>query len=413
MPLAIGERRREKRLDDLRRRSGGVHPSADPHHLGIIVFPGEPGDLGAPRQGGPAARNLVRGNLLAVARSADHHAETARVGDHPARRLDAERRVVVVRIEDIGADVHHVVPETGQVLHQKDLELETSVIGTEVDAHNVQHCHMTAQWIELADGVLVRRYAELDLSVGLVIGDRSALVVDTRSDPAQGAELRAAVREITRQPCTVVLTHAHFDHCLGTAAFLPATVWAHPRCRDELARGGAAQHAEALAFSRAQRMPRDPPLVRPVVPDHLVTEPVDVDLGGRRVLLIHPGLGHTDHDIAVWSPDTGVLFAGDLVEQGADPDFTDASPLDWPTTVTELLRLSPRIVVPGHGDPVDATFVAAQRDDLAALAHLCRAVLADEQDIAGALSASPFTPPTTLAALTRLHPLGMKTSRTY
>ncbi|HWR46458.1 MAG TPA: MBL fold metallo-hydrolase [Pseudonocardiaceae bacterium] len=271
---------------------------------------------------------------------------------------------------------------------------------------------MTARWVELADGVLVRRYAELDLSVGLVTGERGCLVVDTRSDPAQGVQLRAAVREVTRQPCTVVLTHAHFDHCLGTAAFLPAPVWAHPRCRDDLARGGAAQHAEALAWSRAQRMPRDPALVRPVVPDHLVTEPVEVDLGGRRVLLTHPGLGHTDHDITVWSPDSGVLFAGDLVEQGADPDFTDAYPLDWPTAVTELLRLSPRIVVPGHGDPVDATFVAAQRDDLATLADLCRAVLAGDQDTADALGASPFTRPTTLAALTRLHSLSRSRAST-
>jgi glyoxylase-like metal-dependent hydrolase (beta-lactamase superfamily II) len=404
VPLALGERRCEKYLNNLRRFGGGVHPSADPHHLGVVVFPGEPGGLGAPRQGGPAAANLVRGDLLAVARPADHHAETARVGDHSTRGLDAERRVVVVRVEDLGADVHHVVPETGQVLHQKGLELETSVIATKVDAHRVQHCHMTGRWIELADGVLVRRYAELDLSVGLVIGDHSALVVDTRSDPAQGAELRAAVREITRQPCTVVLTHAHFDHCLGTAAFLPAPVWAHPRCRDNLARGGAAQHAEALACASAQRIPRDPVLVPPVVPDHLVTEPVQVDLGGHRVLLTHPGLGHTEGDIAVWSPDTGVLFAGDLVEQGADPDFTDAYPLDWPTAVTELLRLGPRIVVPGHGEAVDASFAAAQRDDLATLAYLCRAVLAGRHDTAGVLRASPFSPPATLAALARLHP---------
>jgi glyoxylase-like metal-dependent hydrolase (beta-lactamase superfamily II) len=138
------------------------------------------------------------------------------------------------------------------------------------------------------------------------------------------------------------------------------------------------------------------------VPDHLATEPVGLDLGGRRVLLIHPGLGHTDGDIAVWSPETGVLFAGDLVEQGADPDFTDAYPLDWPTAVTALLRLHPRVVVPGHGNPVDASFAAAQRNDLATLADLCRSVLAGERDTADVLRASPFTAPTTLAALTRL-----------
>jgi glyoxylase-like metal-dependent hydrolase (beta-lactamase superfamily II) len=258
-----------------------------------------------------------------------------------------------------------------------------------------------ARWVELADGVLVRRYDELDLSVGLVIGTLGCLVVDTRSDPDQGAELYAAVREVTRRPCTVVLTHAHFDHCLGTAAFLPAAVWAHSRCRDDLARGGAAQHAEAVAWSRAQGLP-DRMLVRPVVPDHTVTEPIEVDLGDRRLRLTHPGRGHTDHDLAVWSPDTGVLFAGDLVEQGADPDFTDAYPLEWPTAVTELLRLDPHMVVPGHGEPVDAEFVTAQRDDLTALADVCRAVRAGELTAEGALTASPFTALTTRTALSRI-----------
>ncbi|HKR49295.1 MAG TPA: MBL fold metallo-hydrolase [Pseudonocardiaceae bacterium] len=261
---------------------------------------------------------------------------------------------------------------------------------------------MTGRWIELADGVLVRRYAELDLSVGLVIGTSGCLVVDTRSDPGQGAELHAAVREVTRRPCSVVLTHAHFDHCLGTAAFLPAPVWAHPRCREDLARGGAAQHAEALAWYRAQPAPRAPAPVRPVVPDRVVAGQTELDLGDRRVLLMHPGAGHTDHDVVVWSPDTSVLFAGDLIEQGADPDFTDAYPLRWPAAVNALLKLDPRIIVPGHGDPVDATFAITQRDELAALALLCQAVQADELDTAAALRASPFTRATTLAALARV-----------
>src|SRR6185312_5279616 len=137
-------------------------------------------------------------------------------------------------------------------------------------------------------------------------------------------------------------------------------------------RGGAAQHAEALAWYRAHQAPSDPVLIAPVVPDHLVAQQVELDLGDRRVLLTHPGRGHTDHDITVWLPDSGVLFAGDLIEQGADPDFTDAYPLDWPTAVTRLLQLGPRLVVPGHGDPVDAAFVTAQRDDLATMADLCR-----------------------------------------
>ncbi|MGH3684129.1 MAG: hypothetical protein ACRDRU_14200 [Pseudonocardiaceae bacterium] len=58
----------------------------------------------------------------------------------------------------------------------------------------------------------------------------------------------------------------------GCGAFMPATVWAHPRCRDDLARGGAAQHAEALAWHQAQPVPQEPMLIRPVVPDRVVTE---------------------------------------------------------------------------------------------------------------------------------------------
>ena len=42
---------------------------------------------------------------------------------------------------------------------------------------------MEGRWIEVADRVLVRRYAELDLSVGLVVGDGGCLVVDTAGIP--------------------------------------------------------------------------------------------------------------------------------------------------------------------------------------------------------------------------------------
>ncbi len=256
-------------------------------------------------------------------------------------------------------------------------------------------------WVEVGDGVLVRRYEELDLSVGLVLGDAGCLVIDTRSDPEQGTELAAAVRALTPNPWQVVLTHAHFDHCLGTAALLPAPVWAHPDCRDDLAEGGVRQHAEAVAH-------RDGPVerVRPVVPDRTVVRRTELDLGGRRVLLAHLGRGHTGHDLVVSVPDAGVVFAGDLVEQGAPPAFEDAYPLQWPDTVTAMLAPGPRdpgaaTVVPGHGRPVDRDFVVAQRDELAELAAGCRAVTSGELGVADLLRRSPFDPATTRTALRR------------
>ena len=71
---------------------------------------------------------------------------------------------------------------------------------------------MTDSWAEVGDRVYVRRHRSMDLNVTLVVGERACLVVDTRADEAQGAELRDAVRAVTPHPWVVVNTHFHFDH---------------------------------------------------------------------------------------------------------------------------------------------------------------------------------------------------------
>ena len=249
------------------------------------------------------------------------------------------------------------------------------------------------RWIEVGDGVLARRHPELDLTTGLVLGGERALVVDTRGDAAQGAELLAAVRTVTALPLVVAITHAHFDHCFGTAAFLPCPVFAHPRCRTTLARTADAQRAAWATYYRDRDDPvtadalaaTDPPL-----PDHPVDPDASIDLGGRTVELRHPGRGHTDHDVVVHVPDAAVVFAGDLVEQGAPPDLGDAVVAEWPATLDALVALRPAVVVPGHGEPVDARFVGSQRAELAEVAALHAAVTAGELDAATATRRSPY-----------------------
>ncbi|RRO19367.1 MBL fold metallo-hydrolase [Saccharopolyspora rhizosphaerae] len=251
-------------------------------------------------------------------------------------------------------------------------------------------------WIEVADRVFARRHTELDLTTGLVVGEESALVVDTRGDHRQGADLAEAVRAITRLPVQVAITHGHFDHCFGTSAFLPAPVWAHERCPEFLTRTAAEQRrhwvehyrergdtgtAEALATST------------PAQPDHLVTGTASLNLGGREVHLHHFGPGHTDHDLVAEVPDAAVVFAGDLVEHGAPPDFEDARPAHWPSTVDAVLALHPTTVVPGHGDPVGPGFVHEQAADLARLAEVCAGLRPPAE--------SPFPDETTQAALDR------------
>lgn len=219
------------------------------------------------------------------------------------------------------------------------------------------------RWQEIGDGVLVRRHHHLDLNVGLVVGAERCLVIDTRSTWRQGEQLRTAVRTVTELPWTVVNTHAHYDHCFGNAAFVPAAMWGHPRVAEILAAEGETQRAELSQLAHAKgehELAADLARTPIVPPDHGVTACVDLDLGGRRVRLSHLGRGHTDNDLVVEVEDAAVLFAGDLVEQGAPPAFEDAFPLDWPITLDRLLALPVERIVPGHGAVVDPAFVQEQ-----------------------------------------------------
>jgi glyoxylase-like metal-dependent hydrolase (beta-lactamase superfamily II) len=246
-------------------------------------------------------------------------------------------------------------------------------------------------WQEVGDRVFRFRYHSLDLNVGAVLGDDEVLVVDTRSFAAEAAELLADLRALTPLPCRqAVNTHAHFDHFFGNATLRPAAIWGHQRCLAHLRSRGERERDHALrwlpeAAAELEGLELDPP-DRPVG-----DAGTDLGVGGRRVELRFCGRGHTDNDLVVVVPDAGVVFAGDLVEEGGPPVYgTDAFPLEWPATVDALLALAPATVVPGHGDLVGHGFVRGQRDELAAMAALCHRVASGELAVEEAVRAAPF-----------------------
>ncbi|MFI5613330.1 MBL fold metallo-hydrolase [Amycolatopsis sp. NPDC051903] len=261
-------------------------------------------------------------------------------------------------------------------------------------------------WTEVADRVYARRYEELDLTTGLVLGAERCLVVDTRGDADQGAELAAAVRELTDLPWSVVYTHAHFDHAFGTTAFLPCDVWAQEGCLTELVQHGEAAKAKWSEKYRAAGKPEIADAIARtgiMAPDRLVTDRAAIDLGGRTVELVHPGPAHTDHDLVVHVPDARVVFAGDVVEHGPDGfteySFSDETHLaDWPGAFDAILAFDPEVVVPGHGEPVGPAFLREHRAGLRRLIELKAAVAAGATGADEALAASPYPAAVTRAA---------------
>lgn len=235
---------------------------------------------------------------------------------------------------------------------------------------------------QIAPGVHVRRHEELNLNCGLVVGQERALLIDTRSYHEHGMELLAAAREVTDLELVVVNTHAHYDHCFGNSVFRDSQIYAHVGAAEELRRSGEDQREQVVAhLRRTQRgdMADAMAATEIVLPFYLVEEDTPIDLGGRTVELLYAGRGHTDHDLAVAVPDAGVVFAGDLVEEGADPAMEDSFPLEWAQTLRVLADKDPaagaELWVPGHGDVVDRAFVLEQADVLAELATRCAEVV--------------------------------------
>src|SRR6201998_1326416 len=140
----------------------------------------------------------------------------------------------------------------------------------------------------------------------------------TLREAAVDADIRGiAYSRVTR----IVLTHKHFDHVLGSAAFIHAEMYCAPPVADCMS-------AKAELRSDARRHGANPTEVDQSIaalrrPDHLVYD-ADIDLGDRSLSIHHPGRGHTDSDlIVVLRPtrptDRTVVFCGDLVEESGDP----------------------------------------------------------------------------------------------
>jgi glyoxylase-like metal-dependent hydrolase (beta-lactamase superfamily II) len=257
-----------------------------------------------------------------------------------------------------------------------------------------------ARWQEIGERIFVRRYELFDQTIGLVIGAEGTVVIDTRTSHRRADELIDDLHALTRLPIRfVVNTHMHYDHTFGNARFRPAPIWGHTRCAERLREEGEARRERVML--QAPELAEELRDVEIVPPDRTLEESALLDLGDRQIELHYLGRGHTDNDIVVLVPDASVLFAGDLLENGAPPSFSDAFPIDWATTGARLLELVDGVVAPGHGDVADRGFAARQVSELAELADLSRAVVDHRLDPGEAVRRSPFPAATTQLALER------------
>ncbi len=212
----------------------------------------------------------------------------------------------------------------------------------------------------VADRVYVATAEPASVNIGLVVGSKRALMVDTGSSPEQGRRILATAREIAGEvPIThVVITHYHWDHLFGLAGFEGVSSLGHSAISDDL-KANPSLKAELANLGLTEK--------DIVLPDKSFDLAATVDLGDARAEIVHFGKGHTASDVVVFVPERKVVFVGDLLESANPPAIgPDTHLKDWPFTLDGTLGTlrSPTVIVPGHGPVMDRESAFIQRAEL-------------------------------------------------
>ncbi|MFT4108347.1 MBL fold metallo-hydrolase [Propionicimonas sp.] len=217
------------------------------------------------------------------------------------------------------------------------------------------------EFLPVAEGVLVAVAEPAAVNIGLVVGPSGCLVIDTGSSPEQGALIRERAEQAAGVPVlAAVVTHWHHDHFFGLAGFADLPGYAHESVAEWLG------HAECRRD--ATEVGVDPNAL--VAPSHPFSLARVIDVGGRRVEIVHFGRGHTDGDVVAFVPDAGVIFTGDLLESAGPPAFgADCHLKEWPSAVDGVLGLvaEETVLVPGHGPAMDRLAAFTQRAEISGL----------------------------------------------
>ncbi|MEO8166242.1 MAG: quinoprotein relay system zinc metallohydrolase 2, partial [Betaproteobacteria bacterium] len=184
-------------------------------------------------------------------------------------------------------------------------------------------------------------------NIGFIVGDKCVMAIDAGGSLPVGIALRQAIRKITSLPvCYVVLTHVHPDHFFGAAAFVddhPQFI-AHANYPAQLA-VRARSYVNSLRRDLGETVADGSAIVKPTL---LVKEKLEIDLGGRTVVVQAWPPAHTDDDLTVFDVPTRTFWLGDLLFVGHTP-IIDGTITGFLKVMQSLRGIAADHYVPGHG----------------------------------------------------------------
>jgi len=194
-------------------------------------------------------------------------------------------------------------------------------------------------------------------SGGFVVGDKGVLVIESMVNKRLADQVKGFVKKVTDKPILyVVNTSYHGDHAYGNYTFPNSTkIIQHSKTKAFMDNKGAfeADKKFMIQYFGANRGIEDA-VARTA--DIIVDDKKTIDLGNKKVEIMHLGFAQTDGDLFVWVPNDKVFWTGNPVVAmpPALPWLLDGKHEEVLATMKKIRRFLPddAIVVPGHGIPI-------------------------------------------------------------
>ena len=221
-------------------------------------------------------------------------------------------------------------------------------------------------------------------NVGIVVGSKGTLVIDSGLGPRNGAILANVARQLAPGGTTlyVAATHFHPEHMMGESGFPASAIIVRSRGQqqDIDATGAAEGRGVVALFRGAPDRAADMEGAIYRTPDVTFAGDALLDLGSIRVQLMELGPAHTRGDLGFFIEGDDVVFTGDVAMSSPiginsarfTSERTNASA--WLANLERLMELKPRHVVPSHGPLGDASMIEKHRVFMTAVRDRVRAL---------------------------------------
>jgi len=213
---------------------------------------------------------------------------------------------------------------------------------------------------------------------GVILTDDGVVLIDPGASYKGAEAIHRMIQRVTDQPVKLVINTGGQDHrWLGNDYFkrLGAHIIAsqaavddqRERSQDQLIRLDARIGEEVLAGTE------------PLHAEQAFEDELRIEHGGVVFELMMVGPAHTPGDTLVWLPQQRVAFSGDVVYIGRMVGVIPvSSSANWLQAFDRLAALQPKVIVPGHGGPVDLAVAKADTRDYLAFLRGAVASLMDE-----------------------------------